>query len=185
MVLCSSRRSPPYGRPPTNLSKLLIILLIFSLLSIAWIIALAFALSCWLQKVYGKYSILIPLRRSFRAVRTSSRRSFRRSFRVPIIPPLVCDGIYSFPFFIPHQFGNFSTMEYPLVLRKMRFYPSSTSLNFEHIILANRSHSSGVDAAKIISSNQICTSISFTLLSSDEQSRIPMSPFGEVIGYQE
>ncbi|GJW69822.1 hypothetical protein Tco_0126739 [Tanacetum coccineum] len=56
-----SRRSPPYGRPPTNFSKLLIILLVFSLLSIAWIMALAFALSRWLQKVSGKYSILIPL----------------------------------------------------------------------------------------------------------------------------
>ncbi|GJU44206.1 hypothetical protein Tco_1201472 [Tanacetum coccineum] len=48
-------------------------LLVFSLLSIAWIIAPAFALSRWIQKVCGKYSILIPLRRSFRAVRTSSR----------------------------------------------------------------------------------------------------------------
>ncbi|GJT80325.1 retrovirus-related pol polyprotein from transposon TNT 1-94, partial [Tanacetum coccineum] len=51
-VLYGLKQAPKAGlgvtpdcRPPTNLSKLLIILLVFSLLSIAWIIALAFALS--------------------------------------------------------------------------------------------------------------------------------------------
>ncbi|GJR82471.1 hypothetical protein Tco_0153256 [Tanacetum coccineum] len=73
MVFVEAVGHPVLSVPPAIFSKLLIILLVFSLLSIAWIIAPAFALSRWLQKVCGKYSILIPLRRSFRAVRTSSR----------------------------------------------------------------------------------------------------------------
>nr|GEY38008.1 xylulose kinase-1 [Tanacetum cinerariifolium] len=57
--------------PPTNLSKLLIILLVFSILSIAWIMAAALSLSPLHQIVCGKYCILIPLIRSSRALRTS------------------------------------------------------------------------------------------------------------------
>nr|GFA56852.1 hypothetical protein [Tanacetum cinerariifolium] len=45
------RKSPSYCLPPTNLSKLLIILLVFSILSIAWIIAAALSLSPFLQIV--------------------------------------------------------------------------------------------------------------------------------------
>nr|GEV38534.1 hypothetical protein [Tanacetum cinerariifolium] len=57
--------------PPTNLSKLYMILLVFSILSIAWIMVAALSLSLFLQIDYGRYFIRIPLRRSTRAVRTS------------------------------------------------------------------------------------------------------------------
>ncbi|GKA47645.1 hypothetical protein Tco_0740528 [Tanacetum coccineum] len=49
MVLCSSGKSPSYGLPATNFSKLRIILLVFSCLSIAWIIAPVLSLSLCLQ----------------------------------------------------------------------------------------------------------------------------------------
>nr|GEU38079.1 DNA-directed DNA polymerase [Tanacetum cinerariifolium] len=71
MVLCSILKSPSYSLPPTNLSKLLMILLVFSLLAIAWIMAAALSLSLFLQIDCGKYYIRIPFRRSSRAVRTS------------------------------------------------------------------------------------------------------------------
>nr|GEU61239.1 hypothetical protein [Tanacetum cinerariifolium] len=64
-------KSPSYSLPPTNFSKLLMILLVFSLLSIAWIMAAALSLSLFLQIDYGRYFIRITLRRSFNAVRTS------------------------------------------------------------------------------------------------------------------
>nr|GEY56805.1 uncharacterized mitochondrial protein AtMg00810-like [Tanacetum cinerariifolium] len=67
----SIRKSPSYNRPPTNLSKLLIILLVLSILSMAWIMVAALSLSPFLQIVCGKYCILIPFRRSSRALRTS------------------------------------------------------------------------------------------------------------------
>nr|GEV23726.1 hypothetical protein [Tanacetum cinerariifolium] len=57
--------------PPTNLSKLLITLLVLSLLSMAWIMATALSLSLRLQIVCGRYYIRIPFRRSSNAVRTS------------------------------------------------------------------------------------------------------------------
>nr|GEW37729.1 hypothetical protein [Tanacetum cinerariifolium] len=53
MVLCSMRKSPSYSRPPTNFSKLLMILLVFSILSIAWIMAAALSLSPLLQILVG------------------------------------------------------------------------------------------------------------------------------------
>nr|GFA09515.1 hypothetical protein [Tanacetum cinerariifolium] len=65
------RKSPLYSRPPTNLFKLFIILLVLSILSMAWIMAAALSLSPFLQIVCGKYCILIPFRRSSRALRTS------------------------------------------------------------------------------------------------------------------
>nr|GEW61710.1 hypothetical protein [Tanacetum cinerariifolium] len=64
--------SPSYSLPPINRSKLLIILLVFSLLSMAWIMVVALSLSLFLQIECGKYCIQIPFRRSSRAVRTSS-----------------------------------------------------------------------------------------------------------------
>nr|GFA18574.1 hypothetical protein [Tanacetum cinerariifolium] len=71
MVLCSILKSPSYSPPHTNLSKLLMILLVLSLLSIAWIMVAALSLSLFLQIDCGKYCIRIPFRRSSRAVRTS------------------------------------------------------------------------------------------------------------------
>nr|GEU53412.1 hypothetical protein [Tanacetum cinerariifolium] len=71
MVLCSILKFHSYSLPPTNLFKLLMILLVLSLLSIAWIMAAALSLSLFLQIDCGKYCIRIPLRRSSRAVRTS------------------------------------------------------------------------------------------------------------------
>nr|GEX85090.1 hypothetical protein [Tanacetum cinerariifolium] len=64
-------KSPSYSLSPINLSKLLMILLIFSHLSIAWIIVAVLSLSLFLHIDGGRYFIRIPLRRSSRAVRTS------------------------------------------------------------------------------------------------------------------
>nr|GEW58569.1 hypothetical protein [Tanacetum cinerariifolium] len=64
-------KSPSYSLPPTNLSKLLIILFVLSILSMAWIMAAALSLSPFLQIVCGKYCILIPFKRSSRAFQTS------------------------------------------------------------------------------------------------------------------
>nr|GEY64092.1 hypothetical protein [Tanacetum cinerariifolium] len=73
MVLCSILKSPSYSLPPTNLSKLLITLLVLSLLSMSWIMAAALSLSLLLQIVCDRYCIQIPFRRSSNAVRTSIR----------------------------------------------------------------------------------------------------------------
>nr|GFA03428.1 reverse transcriptase domain-containing protein [Tanacetum cinerariifolium]GFA07084.1 reverse transcriptase domain-containing protein [Tanacetum cinerariifolium] len=61
MVLCSIRKSPSYSRPPTNLSKLLIILLVLSILLMAWIMAATLSLSPFLQIVCGKYCVLVEV----------------------------------------------------------------------------------------------------------------------------
>nr|GFA86842.1 hypothetical protein [Tanacetum cinerariifolium] len=65
------RKSPSYSLPPINRSKLLIILRVLSILSMDWIIATALSLSPFLQIVCGRYCILIPFRRSSRALQTS------------------------------------------------------------------------------------------------------------------
>ncbi|GJZ24581.1 hypothetical protein Tco_0562040 [Tanacetum coccineum] len=59
MVLCSSGKSPSYGLPATNFSKLRIILLVFSCLSIAWIIAPVLSLSlCRPYSINTQQSVL-------------------------------------------------------------------------------------------------------------------------------
>nr|GEU32822.1 hypothetical protein [Tanacetum cinerariifolium] len=51
----SIRKSPSYNLPPKNLSKLLIILIVLSILSMAWIMVSALSLSPFVQIVCGKY----------------------------------------------------------------------------------------------------------------------------------
>ncbi|GJS44455.1 hypothetical protein Tco_0569498 [Tanacetum coccineum] len=80
MVLCRSRRSPPYGRPPTNLSKLLMILLwcLLSYLSksldLSASLCVVYLVDVGSKKSVASTTILIPFERSFRAVRNDSSR---------------------------------------------------------------------------------------------------------------